>query len=436
MEAIKIGLVGAGTVGGGVVRVLARNQSQISARAGAAIEVKRVICRHPENRGDLAPLVGELSLDWHDVVEDPEIAIAVEAMGGIDTAKEYILAAIEAGKHVVTANKALLAKCGNEIFAAAARKGVIVAFEASVAGGVPIIKALRESLVANKIESVVGIINGTSNYILSCMRKERISFEEALARAQKLGYAEADPSFDVDGIDAAHKLSILSSIAFGGPISFEKAYVEGIRGLESADIEYAEQLGYRVKLLGISKRRGTGIELRVHPALVPERRLLAHVGDVLNAVVVKGDAVGSTLYYGRGAGSEPTASAMIADIVDVVRLIGASASHQVPPLGYRLANDEHLPVLPMGETVCSYYLRIHVKDSPGVLAEVTRVFADMGISIEALMQREAELGDSSTSVVLMTHTAREDAVQEAIRRIESLDSVAGKVILLRKEELN
>ena len=436
MEAIKIGLVGAGTVGGGVVRVLARNQSQISARAGAAIEVKRVICRHPENRGDLAPLVGELSLDWHDVVEDPEIAIAVEAMGGIDTAKEYILAAIEAGKHVVTANKALLAKCGNEIFAAAARKGVIVAFEASVAGGVPIIKALRESLVANKIESVVGIINGTSNYILSCMRKERISFEEALARAQKLGYAEADPSFDVDGIDAAHKLSILSSIAFGGPISFEKAYVEGIRGLESADIEYAEQLGYRVKLLGISKRRGTGIELRVHPALVPERRLLAHVGDVLNAVVVKGDAVGSTLSYGRGAGSEPTASAMIADIVDVVRLIGASASHQVPPLGYRLANDEHLPVLPMGETVCSYYLRIHVKDSPGVLAEVTRVFADMGISIEALMQREAELGDSSTSVVLMTHTAREDAVQEAIRRIESLDSVAGKVILLRKEELN
>lgn len=436
MEAIKIGLVGAGTVGGGVVRVLARNQSQISARAGAAIEVKRVICRHPENRSDLAPLVGELSLDWHDVVEDPEIAIAVEAMGGIDTAKEYILAAIEAGKHVVTANKALLAKCGNEIFAAAARKGVIVAFEASVAGGVPIIKALRESLVANKIESVVGIINGTSNYILSCMRKERISFEEALARAQKLGYAEADPSFDVDGIDAAHKLSILSSIAFGGPISFEKAYVEGIRGLESADIEYAEQLGYRVKLLGISKRRGTGIELRVHPALVPERRLLAHVGDVLNAVVVKGDAVGSTLYYGRGAGSEPTASAMIADIVDVVRLIGASASHQVPPLGYRLANDEHLPVLPMGETVCSYYLRIHVKDSPGVLAEVTRVFADMGISIEALMQREAELGDSSTSVVLMTHTAREDAVQEAIRRIESLDSVAGKVILLRKEELN
>ena len=243
MEAIKIGLVGAGTVGGGVVRVLARNQSQISARAGAAIEVKRVICRHPENRSDLAPLVGELSLDWHDVVEDPEIAIAVEAMGGIDTAKEYILAAIEAGKHVVTANKALLAKCGNEIFAAAARKGVIVAFEASVAGGVPIIKALRESLVANKIESVVGIINGTSNYILSCMRKERISFEEALARAQKLGYAEADPSFDVDGIDAAHKLSILSSIAFGGPISFEKAYVEGIRGLESAVVEKGDAVG-------------------------------------------------------------------------------------------------------------------------------------------------------------------------------------------------
>lgn len=436
MESIKIGLAGAGTVGGGVVRVLARNQEQIAARAGAGIEVKRIVCRHPENRTDLAKLAGSLSLDWHDIVNDPEISIAVEAMGGIEPAKSYILAAIAAGKHVVTANKALLAKFGNEIFAAAANKGVIVAFEASVAGGVPIIKALREALVANRIESVVGIINGTSNYILTSMRREKISFDEALSRAQKLGYAEADPTFDIDGIDAAHKLSILSSIAFGGPISFDKAYIEGIRSLDSADIEYAEQLGYRIKLLGITKRRMGGIELRVHPALVPERRLLAHVGDVLNAVVVKGDAVGSTLYYGRGAGSEPTASAMIADIVDTVRLIGASASHQVPSLGYRQSIDEYLPVLPMGETVCSYYMRIHVKDSPGTLADVSRAFADLGISIEALSQREAHLGETSTSIVLMTHTAREDAVQEAIRRIEALDSVTGKIILLRKEELN
>ena len=436
MEAIKIGLAGAGTVGGGVVRVLARNREQITARAGASILVQRVICRHPENRSDLAPLVGELGLDWHALIDDPEISIVVEAMGGIEPARSFILAAIDAGKHVVTANKALLAKHGNEIFAAAARKGVIVGFEAAVAGGVPIIKALRESLVANRIESVVGIINGTSNYILTCMRKEHISFDEALRRAQEMGYAEADPSFDIDGIDSAHKLSILSSIAFGGPISFDKAYIEGIRGLQSLDIEYAEELGYRVKLLGITKRRGNGIELRVHPALVPERRLLAHVGGVMNAVVVKGDAVGSTLYYGRGAGSEPTASSIIADIVDVVRLIGVSANHQVPPLGYRVANEEYLPVLPMGETVCSFYMRIHVKDSPGVLADVSRVFADMGISIEALTQREARVGDSSTSIVLMTHTAREDAVQEAIKRIEALDSVTGRVILLRKEELN
>ena len=381
------------------------------------------------------PLVGSIGLDWKEIVEDPEIAIAVEAMGGIEPAKSFILAAIEAGKHVVTANKALLALHGDEIFDAAAKKGVIVAFEASVAGGIPIIKAMRESLVANRIQSVVGIINGTSNFILTSMRKEHITFEQALAKAQELGYAEADPSFDVDGIDAAHKISILSSIAFGGPISFDKAYIEGIRGLQPQDIEFADQLGYRVKLLGITKRRGTGIELRVHPALVPERRLLAHVGGVTNAVNVKGDAVGSTLYYGPGAGSEPTASAMIADIVDVVRMIGVSSTHQVPVLGYK-RQVSSVDILPMGETVCSYYLRIGVTDSPGTLAEVSRVFADMGISIESLIQKEAGLGSSSTSIVLMTHTAREEAVQEAIKRIEALDCVTGKIVLLRKEELH
>ena len=410
MDSVKIGLAGAGTVGGGVCRVLNRNQEQISARAGARIEVKYVTCRHPENRSDLVPLVGSLGIDWHEIVEDPEIAIAVEAMGGIEPARSYILAAIEAGKHVVTANKALLAQHGDEIFDAAAKKGVIVAFEASVAGGIPIIKAMRESLVANRIQSVVGIINGTSNFILTSMRKEKISFAEALSKAQKLGYAEADPSFD-------------------------KAYIEGIRDLQNVDIEFADQLGYRVKLLGITKRRGTGIELRVHPTLVPERRLLAHVGGVTNAVEVKGDAVGSTLYYGPGAGSEPTASAMIADIVDVVRMIGVSSNHQVPVLGYK-RKIENVDVLPMGETVCSYYLRIGVTDSPGTLADVSRVFADMGISIESLIQKEAVAGQGSTSIVLMTHTAWEAAVQEAIRRIEALDCVTGKIVLLRKEELN
>ena len=435
MDSVKIGLAGAGTVGGGVCRVLNRNQEQISARAGARIEVKYVTCRHPENRSDLVPLVGSLGIDWHEIVEDPEIAIAVEAMGGIEPARSFILAAIDPGNHVVTANKALLAQHGDEIFDAAAKKGVIVAFEASVAGGIPIIKAMRESLVANRIQSVVGIINGTSNFILTSMRKEKISFAEALSKAQKLGYAEADPSFDIDGIDAAHKISILSSIAFGGPISFDKAYIEGIRDLQNVDIEFADQLGYRVKLLGITKRRGTGIELRVHPTLVPERRLLAHVGGVTNAVEVKGDAVGSTLYYGPGAGSEPTASAMIADIVDVVRMIGVSSNHQVPVLGYK-RKIENVDVLPMGETVCSYYLRIGVTDSPGTLADVSRVFADMGISIESLIQKEAVAGQGSTSIVLMTHTAWEAAVQEAIRRIEALDCVTGKIVLLRKEELN
>ena len=422
MDSVKIGLAGAGTVGGGVCRVLNRNQEQISARAGARIEVKYVTCRHPENRSDLVPLVGSLGIDWHEIVEDPEIAIAVEAMGGIEPARSFILAAIDAGKHVVTANKALLAQHGDEIFDAAAKKGVIVAFEASVAGGIPIIKAMRESLVANRIQSVVGIINGTSNFILTSMRKEKISFAEALSKAQKLGYAEADPSF-------------LSSIAFGGPIWFDKTYIEGIRDLQNVDIEFADQLGYRVKLLGITKRRGTGIELRVHPTLVPERRLLAHVGGVTNAVEVKGDAVGSTLYYGPGAGSEPTASAMIADIVDVVRMIGVSSNHQVPVLGYK-RKIENVDVLPMGETVCSYYLRIGVTDSPGTLADVSRVFADMGISIESLIQKEAVAGQGSTSIVLMTHTAWEAAVQEAIRRIEALDCVTGKIVLLRKEELN
>ena len=435
MEMVKIGIAGLGTVGGGVCRVLSRNGAEIAARAGVRFEVKRSTCRRPEAHRDLEGMAGEISSDWRDIVNDPEIGIAVEVMGGMEPARSFILAAIEANKHVVTANKALLAKYGPEIFRAAQEKGVIVAFEAAVAGGVPIIKAMRESLVANRIESVEGIINGTSNFILTMMRRKRVSFDEALRAAQELGYAEADPTFDVDGIDAAHKLTLLSSIAFGSPISFDHAYIEGIRGLQLDDIEYAESLGYRVKLLGITRRRENGIELRVHPALVPKKRLIAHVEDARNAVVVTGDAVGPTLYYGAGAGSEPTASSVIADLVDVSRLLGASSSRQVPSLGYRRGPSEKVCVLPMGETVCSYYLRMHVTDSPGTLADVSRVVADHGISIEAMRQREAYEGDDLTSIVLTTHLAREESVQAAIRCLEALPCVSGKIVLIRKEEL-
>lgn len=436
MQTIKIGLCGIGTVGSGTYNVLSRNAECISRRAGAQIKVARVVCRNLDRARSLVGKDVAVSGDWHSITDDPEIEIAVELMGGIEPAKSFILAAIAAGKHVVTANKALLAKHGNEIFEAARSKGVIVAFEAAVAGGIPIIKALREGLVANRVSWLAGIINGTSNFILSTMRSEKRSFAEVLAQAQKLGYAEADPSFDIEGVDAAHKLSILSSIAFGVPINFDAAHVEGISKLASEDIEYAEGFGYRIKLLGITKKTDEGIELRVHPTLVPKRRLIANVEGVMNAVLVKGDAVDATLYYGRGAGAEPTASAVVADLVDICRVKDAGQEHQVPVLGVKPGEELRERWLPMSETVSSYYLRITVTDKPGVLADITRIFAEHAISIETMVQREAVIGEDCTDIVFLTHSAKEGAVTAAIEKIEALESVRSKVVMLRKEELN
>lgn len=434
MKSLKIGLAGFGTVGGGTYAVLKRNRDLIARRSGMQIDVKTVVCRSLERARAAVDAATIVSTDWHDIVNDPEIAIVVEAMGGTTAARDFINAAIAAGKHVVTANKALLALHGNEIFDAAAKKGVIVAFEAAVAGGVPIIKALREGLAANRIQWVVGIINGTSNYILTQMREKGWSFEKALKEAQALGYAEADPTFDVEGVDAAHKLCILSSIAFGVPIDFSAAYVEGISKLHGEDIAYAEEFGYRVKLFGITRRTEKGVQLRVHPSLVPHSRLIANVEGVLNAVVVQGDAVGSTLYYGRGAGAEPTASAVIADLIDCTRLIGAGAEHQVPFLGYR-AGGTVLPYLPMSETVCPYYLRLQVQDEPGVLADVCRIFASHRISIQTMVQKGAH-GKGLADIVFLTHQAREGATQEAIAEIEQLSFVKAPVVMLRIEDLN
>lgn len=434
MKSLQIGLAGFGTVGAGTYGVLLRNRDVIARRSGVVFDVTRVVCRSLERARAVVGSTVSVSSDWHDLVNDPDIAIVVEVMGGTDVARELVLAAIDAGKHVVTANKALLALHGNEIFDAAAKKGVIVAFEAAVAGGVPIIKALREGLAANRIEWVVGIINGTSNYILTQMREKGCTFASALKEAQALGYAEADPTFDVEGVDAAHKLCILSSIAFGVPIDFSAAYIEGISNLHEEDIAYAEEFGYRVKLFGITRRTERGIQLRVHPALVPHRRLIANVEGVLNAVVVKGDAVGSTLYYGRGAGAEPTASAVIADLVDVARLYGAEAEHQVPVLGYR-ASGTCLPYLPMSETVCPYYLRLQVVDEPGVLADVCRIFAEHRISIQTVVQKAVQ--DKVTAdIVFLTHEAKEGEAQAAIASIQKLSFVKAPVVMLRIEELN
>ena len=436
MNAVKIGLAGIGTVGGGTYEVLQRNADLLVRRAGAPIQVKRVVCRQLDKARHLVGKNVEVNGDWHSITDDPEIAIAVELMGGIEPARSFVLAAIESGKHVVTANKALLAKHGNEIFEAAERKGVIVAFEAAVAGGIPIIKALREGLAANRVEWIAGIINGTSNYILSTMRDEGITFAEALGRAQKLGYAEADPTFDIEGIDAAHKLTLLSAIAFGTPVNFDAAHVEGISTLSASDIKYAEQFGYRIKLLGITKRReNDGVELRVHPTLVPKRRLIANVEGVMNAVLVKGDAVGHSLYYGRGAGAQPTASAVIADLVDVVRMLGAAKEHQVPVLGARVSYMERPNWLHMDETVSSYYLRIAVADKPGVLAVIAGVLGDNNISIETLIQREAEAGEDQTDIVMLTHTAKEGDVRRAISVLEANDLVKSRIVMLRKEDL-
>ncbi len=436
MKPINVGLLGIGTVGGGTFTVLKRNAEEITRRAGRPICITIVADKNLELARKVTGGDAKLTDDAFAVVSDPEIDIVVELIGGCGVAKELVLKAIENGKHVVTANKALLAMHGNEIFAAAQKKGVMVAFEAAVAGGIPIIKALREGLTANRIEWLAGIINGTTNFILSEMRDKGLSFAEALQDAQALGYAEADPTFDVEGVDAAHKATIMSAIAFGIPMQFDKAYVEGISKLDAVDIRYAEQLGYRIKLLGIARRREQGVELRVHPTLIPERRLIANVEGAMNAVLVQGDAVGATLYYGKGAGAEPTGSAVIADLVDVTRLHTSDPEHRVPHLAFQPNQVRDVPVLSIDEVITSYYLRMRVEDKPGVLADITRILADSSISIEALIQKEAVAGESDTDIIMLTHRTVERNANAAIARIEVLESVQGKVTKLRVESLS
>ena len=436
MKPINVGLLGIGTVGGGTFTVLSRNEAEITRRAGRPIRVTQVADKNLELARQVTGGKAAVTDDAFAVVSNPEIDIVVELIGGCGIAKDLVLKAIENGKHVVTANKALLAMHGNEIFAAAQSKGVMVAFEAAVAGGIPIIKALREGLTANRIQWIAGIINGTTNFILSEMRDKGLTFDVVLKEAQRLGYAEADPTFDVEGIDAAHKLTIMSAIAFGIPMQFDKAHIEGISKLEAADIKYAEQLGYRIKLLGITKRTPDGVELRVHPTLIPARRLIANVEGAMNAVLVQGDAVGATLYYGKGAGAEPTASAVIADLVDVTRMHTADPEHRVPHLAFQPDQLVDLKVLPIGEVRTGYYLRMRVEDKPGVLADITRILADQQISIDAMIQREPAEGEQQTEIIMLTHVVREKQVDAAIRLIEALPVVSGNIVRLRLEELN
>ena len=436
MKAINVGLLGIGTVGGGTFTVLKRNAEEIARRAGRPINIVVVADKNLELAKKVTGGDCRLTDDAFAVVSDPAVDIVVELIGGYGVAKELVLKAIENGKHVVTANKALLATHGNEIFAAAHKKGVMVAFEAAVAGGIPIIKALREGLTANRIEWIAGIINGTTNFILSEMRDKGLPFATVLAEAQRLGYAEADPTFDVEGIDAAHKLTIMSALAFGSPMHFDQAYIEGISKLEAVDIKYAAQFGYRIKLLGITKRTENGIELRVHPTLITAKRLLANVEGAMNAVLVQGDAVGATLYYGKGAGAEPTASSVIADLVDVTRMHTSDPEHRVPHLAFRPESVVDLPILPMAEVRTSYYLRLRVEDKPGVLADITRILADQQISIDAMNQREPEEGEDQTDIVMLTHLACEKNIDAAIQRMEALPVVKGKIIRLRLEELS
>jgi homoserine dehydrogenase len=435
MVPIKVGLLGLGTVGRGTYEVLQRNQHEIARRAGRGIEVAAITVRDVDKARAIVGSKVPISSNFNDVIRNPDIDIVVELIGGYEPAYALALEAITRGKHVVTANKALLARHGNQLFDAARSHGVMIAFEAAVAGGIPIIKALREGLAANRIEWVAGIINGTSNFILSEMRSRGIAFDTALEEAQRLGYAEADPTFDVEGIDAAHKLAILSSIAFGVPINIDAAYTEGITHLAKEDIKYAEQLGYRIKLLGITKRTAAGIELRVHPTLVPLQRLIANVEGAMNAILIKGDAVGTTLYYGQGAGSEPTASAVIADLVDVTRLHTADPENHVPHLAFQPEGVAALPWLSVDDTVTSYYFRMRVADQPGVLADITRNLADGRISIDALFQREPSEGENQTDIIMLTHDALERDVNAAIARIEALPTVLAPVIRVRQEEL-
>ncbi|MBD3892513.1 homoserine dehydrogenase [Hydrogenophaga sp.] len=440
MKPIQVGLLGIGTVGSGSFQVLQRNQEEIRRRAGRGIEITMVAdLDSARARHIVGPQVQVVS-DARAVIANPQIDIVIELIGGCGVAKALVLEAIAAGKHVVTANKALLAQHGDEIFAAASAKGVMVAFEAAVAGGIPIIKALREGLTANRIQWIAGIINGTTNFILSEMRDKGLDFDVVLKEAQRLGYAESDPSFDIEGVDAAHKLTLLSAIAFGIPVQFDRAYVEGITQLGAADIKYAGQLGYRIKLLGITKRQHNGVELRVHPCLVPAKRLIAHVEGAMNAVLVQGDAVGTTLYYGKGAGAEPTASAVIADLVDVTRLHTADPQHRVPHLAFQPDALSDLPVLPMSEVITSYYLRLRVADQAGVLAQVTGLLANAGISIDAVLQRQAdEVGGAaaaSTDVIILTHDTREGGMNAVLAQMQALPAVLEPITRIRKEELS
>ena len=435
LDAMRVGLLGIGTVGGGTYNVLTRNAEEITRRAGRPIEITVVADKDVARAKEFTGGKVKVTDDAFSVVTDPNVDIVIELIGGYGVAKELVLKAIENGKHVVTANKALLAVHGTEIFAKAQEKGVMVAFEAAVAGGIPIIKAVREGLSANRIQWVAGIINGTTNFILSEMRDKGLTFADVLKEAQRLGYAEADPTFDVEGVDAAHKITLLSSLAFGIPVQFDKAHIEGISKLEATDIKYAEQLGYRIKLLGITRRRENGIELRVHPTLVPAKRLLANVEGAMNAVLVQADAVGSTLYYGKGAGAEPTASAVIADVVDVTRLSTADPENRVPHLAFQPDALANLPILPIGEVQCGNYLRLRVADQPGVLAEITRILADRNISIDALLQREPEEGEDQTDLIILTHVCREQDVLNAMDVISKLPVVKGAVTRLRLENL-
>jgi homoserine dehydrogenase len=435
LKPVNVGILGLGTVGGGTVNVLARNAEEIARRAGRGIHITHAAAK-AFNRDNL-PGLGQVEVvdDAFTVVEDPDVEIVIELIGGYSPAKDLVLKAIANGKHVVTANKALIAMHGNEIFQAAQQKGVTVAFEAAVAGGIPIIKAMREGLAANQVEWVAGIINGTGNFILTEMRDKGRDFDEVLAEAQALGYAEADPTFDVEGVDAAHKLTILGSIAFGIPLQFQKVYTEGITRITRSDVVYAEELGYRIKHLGIARKVKAGVEMRVHPTLIPERRLLANVDGVMNAVLVKGDAVGPTLYYGAGAGAEPTASAVVADVVDVVRALTTDPENRVPHLAFQPDELSDLPVLDMNEVETAYYLRVQAEDKPGVMAKVAGILGDAGISIEAIKQQEPAAGETHVPLVMLTHRVMEGQMNQAIEAIEALDSISGSVTRIRVEHL-
>lgn len=435
IKPINVGLLGIGTVGGGTFNVLQRNAEEIMRRAGRPIRITVVADKNIVLAKKVTGGTCRVTDDAFSVVSDPEVDIVIELIGGYGVAKELVMKAIANGKHVVTANKALLATHGNEIFKAAQDKGVMVAFEAAVAGGIPIIKAVREGLTANRIEWIAGIINGTTNFILSEMRDKGLSFDTVLKEAQRLGYAEADPTFDIEGVDAAHKITILASIAFGIPMQFDKAHIEGISKLDATDIKYAEQLGYRIKLLGITKRTDEGVELRVHPTLIPSKRLIANVEGAMNAVLVHGDAVGATLYYGKGAGAEPTASAVIADLVDITRMHTADPENRVPHLAFQPNAMADLKILTMDDVITSYYLRMRIQDKPGVLADITRILADEQISIDAMIQKEPSEGEEQTDLIMLTHQTREKRVNAAIAKIEALSVVAGKVTKLRLEEL-